>query len=261
MAYTSGPHSLFYGLSLPQPGSARLQRGSNAPRTLVPMAARWRSAWTNLQDVGDEGEVWFGESSVSKMRSWAHGHLPPSPSLPSSSSSSPPSPSTSTSPAAPLRILECGSGNGTLLLSFLTSPEDTPPQSYHLTGIDYSAQASVLAKGVETARRATLAEERESGELEEVLNDCEVVWKEGDLLRDDVGEEWDLVLDKGTFDALCLSSEPVQEDEEKRTPSLVYPERVARLVKDGGFFLITSCNFTEEEIKRRWTREGLGEWH
>jgi hypothetical protein len=80
-----------------------------------------------------------------------------------------------------------------------------------------------------------------------------------DLLRKDFGgEQWDLVMDKGTFDALALSQEEVTESG-GRLPSVVYPERVSRLVKKGGFFLITSCNFTEEEVKRRWTKDGLGE--
>jgi len=180
------------------------------------------------------------------MRQWAHKHLPRS--------------------EDSIRILECGSGNGTLLLSFLTSPSspstssaESTPQRFELTGIDYSAKASLLAAGVEAARRETLEEDAEDND--EVINDVPAVsWREGDLLRDHMnGEEWDLVLDKGTFDALCLSDEAVQEDEEGRLPSMVYPERIARLVKEGGFFLITSCNFTEEEIKRRWTREGLGE--
>ncbi|WVQ80954.1 hypothetical protein IAT38_003061 [Cryptococcus sp. DSM 104549] len=195
-----------------------------------------------FDDVGDEGEIWFGESSVTKMRQWATKHLPLSP-----------APATS-----PLRILECGSGNGTLLLSFLSSPESVGPQAYDLTGIDYCDSAAVLASGVEAAKRAELAELEEYDDAEVVLNECTTSWRVGDLLRDEFGEQWDLVLDKGTFDALCLSDEPVEEDREKRLPSAVYPERVAGLVKDGGFFLITSCNFTEEEIKRRYTREGLG---
>jgi hypothetical protein len=44
-----------------------------------------------------------------------------------------------------------------------------------------------------------------------------VSWRTGDLLRDDFeGEVWDLVLDKGTFDALCLSSDPVEEGRESK---------------------------------------------
>ncbi|WWD22544.1 hypothetical protein CI109_107037 [Kwoniella shandongensis] len=189
-----------------------------------------------FDDVGDEGEVWFGETAVSKMRKWAQKHLPRS--------------------STPLRVLECGSGNGTLLLSFLTSPAEDSPQPFHLTGIDYCDSAAVLAQSIEKTRRETLEEELD--EDEEVLNPCEVEWRVEDLLRKDFGseEKWDLVMDKGTFDALCLSNENV--DDTGRLPSQVYPERMAKLVKEGGWFLITSCNFTEEEIKKRYMKEGLG---
>jgi SAM-dependent methyltransferase len=182
------------------------------------------------------------------MRKWAHDNLP----------------------RGPLRILECGSGNGTLLLSFLTSPS-SEAQKFSLTGIDYSPLAADLAAGVEKTRREQISngdypDDSDSDHSEDeaesrgvVVNSVPPVeWRCEDLLRDEIAEKWDLVLDKGTFDALCLSDEPVQEAE-GRPPSLVYPERIARLVQKGGFFLITSCNFTEEEVKRRWTRAGLGE--
>jgi SAM-dependent methyltransferase len=183
----------------------------------------------------------FGESSVTNMRNWAQRNLP----LPSTK---------------PIRILECGSGNGTLLLSFLTSPSTSQPQAYHLTGIDYSPLSATLSRSIEQSRRQALAEEEDGDDEDDILNPVEVDWRTGDLLQDNFAERWDLVLDKGTYDALCLSDEVVTGDEEGRLPSLVYPERVAKLVEKGGWFLITSCNFTEEEIKRRFTREGLGEW-
>lgn len=101
----------------------------------------------------------------------------------------------------------------------------------------------------------------------------------------DIDEPWDLVLDKGTFDALALSQETipipkVKEDGseviEQRLPSAVYPEKVAQLVRKGGYFLITcqyhgatgagtvnhnlflACNFTEQEIKNRFGKPELG---
>ena len=207
-----------------------------------------------FRDTGDEGEIWyvclvsrdlawtmadsrFGEQAMKKMRIWAHQNLPP------------------TSPNSErTRIMECGTGNGTLLLSFLTSPSSTDEQRYHLTGTDYSAGSITLAKEVEESQRQALAEGDYDND-EETVNDVTTDWREVDLLRHDFeGEEWDLVLDKGTFDALCLSEEMV----DGKLPSQNYPERIAKLVKDGGYFLITSCNFTEEEIKARWAKEELG---
>jgi SAM-dependent methyltransferase len=150
--------------------------------------------------------------------------------------------------------MECGTGNGTLLLSFLTSPSSSEPQRYHLTGTDYSAGSITLAKEVEESQRQALADGDYDDE-EEVINDVSTDWREVDLLRHDfLGEEWDLVLDKGTFDALCLSKEEV----DGKLPSHLYPEKVAKVVKEGGFFLITSCNFTETEIKARWGKKELG---
>jgi SAM-dependent methyltransferase len=154
--------------------------------------------------------------------------------------------------------MECGSGNGTLLLSFLTWPGPTP-QPFHLTGLDYSAGAVQLGASVEAARRAAIEEEDEDVlDEDDVANPATCEWRVADLLRDEIGETWDLVMDKGTFDALALSQEAVEE-KGGRLPSRVYPEQVAKLVKPGGFFLITSCNFTEEEVKRRFAVPGLGE--
>lgn len=186
--------------------------------------------------------------------------------------------------------MECGAGNGTLLLSFLTSPASIGPQAFDLTGIDYSEGSTRLSAMIELQRRSTLEEDIEEWESDEedgesgseedgeegrdgreggkrvqyeyttgrqVINPTTCDWRTADLLRDEIGEQWDLVLDKGTFDALCLSQEVVEE-KGARLPSVVYPEQVAKLVKDGGYFLITSCNFTEDEIRRRWTYKGLG---
>ncbi|KAL1849120.1 hypothetical protein VTK73DRAFT_9966 [Phialemonium thermophilum] len=64
---------------------------------------------------------------------------------------------------------------------------------------------------------------------------------------------WDVVLDKGTFDAVSLSDE--------RDPSTGcrvfegYGARVLSLLRRGGVFLVTSCNWTEEEL-RAWFEAG-----
>ena len=75
-------------------------------------------------------------------------------------------------------------------------------------------------------------------------------------------QEWwlkdgfDLVLDKGTFDAISLSgavvnastsrlSQPRRASERIHT---LYPSRALRLVKPGGFLVVTSCNWTQQEL-------------
>lgn len=74
------------------------------------------------------------------------------------------------------------------------------------------------------------------------------VW---DIMGDEnhwLGELFDVVLDKGTFDAVCLNAEA---DVDGRRTCERYRDKVEKLVKPGGRFLITSCNWTEKE---------LGEW-
>ncbi len=136
-------------------------------------------------------------------------------------------------------------GNGTLLLSLLYPGKGKQPYDpAKLCGIDYSEASVELAKGVERARRehgSPSDGDSSDGEEEEVpmqaIGEGPVDWRVADLLRHDfAGETWDLVMDKGTYDALALSADPM---EDGRLPSVVYPERVARMVKNGGFFLIT----------------------
>jgi hypothetical protein len=110
------------------------------------------------------------------------------------------------------------------------------------------------------------------------------------LASEEINEPWDLVLDKGTFDALALSQDTIPlrrvtsdgtEEVDQRLPSAVYPGKVAQLVRKGGFFLITcgsrldvivwsrhrtkgtlsvACNFTEQEIKSRFVKPEFGKW-
>ncbi|KAI0127911.1 hypothetical protein BJ170DRAFT_581162 [Xylariales sp. AK1849] len=67
------------------------------------------------------------------------------------------------------------------------------------------------------------------------------------LLAGEQDAGWDVVLDKGTFDAISLSSAT---DSQGRRVNEGYRDTVLQLVREGGLFLITSCNWTEEELEK-----------
>jgi SAM-dependent methyltransferase len=177
----------------------------------------------NFEEHGDEGEIWFGEESVEKMVHWALQHVPPH-----------------TSPC----ILEVGSGNGTLLFALFESgyAADT------MLGIDYSQDAVQLAQSIASTR----------GAAQITFDVCDFLKTDPPLLstidRTSSNGGWDLILDKGTYDAISLG----EKDENGRSPAARYPEHVARLLQTGGQFLITSCNFTEDELKAHFATPSTG---
>lgn len=167
---------------------------------------------TNYEDHGDEGEIWFGGETLKKKIEWVLDNFPPNSLSPSFS------------------VLEIGSGNGTLLFGLLEA--GYPANS--LAGIDYSSPATRLAQSI--------AKNKGNGAQNILFTTLDFLTKE---LTEDVRESWDLLLDKGTFDAIALG----EKDRNGLSPAVKYPERVVRLLKPGGIFLITSCNFTEYELK------------
>ncbi|KAJ3270482.1 hypothetical protein HDV01_007789 [Terramyces sp. JEL0728] len=118
-------------------------------------------------------------------------------------------------------ILDLGTGNGHLLFE-LHSMGFT-----NLLGVDYAPNSIELCQ--------TIANEKE----------MEIEFRVMDILEP-VDLEFDLLLDKGTFDAISLSA--IKE----KKPTEQYVECVSRLVKKDGLFLITSCNWTTEELKIRF---------
>lgn len=144
--------------------------------------------------------------TVEKMVEWTAEHVPAS---------------------KPPYILDIGTGNGVMLFSLVEAGYDPA----RMLGIDYSEDSVRLAKLVATAR------EREA-----------VTFAQGDFLKDDppklpgMVDGWDLLLDKGTYDAIGLASK----DAEGAKPKDAYPSRVARLLKPGGLFLITCTSLSKD---------------
>jgi len=175
----------------------------------------------NFEEFGDEGEVWFGEDSVEKMVDWCLSNVPPS-SRPN--------------------CLDIGTGNGSLLFALVEA-------GYYpstLQGIDYSPNSIALARVIASKRDPNLSISFQT------FNFIENSYPPP---HPDLGEGslWDLLLDKGTYDAIALADQTLEGE-----PLKLYPARVSKALKKGGFILITSCNFTEDELKQAFASSELG---
>lgn len=114
-----------------------------------------------------------------------------------------------------------------------------------MVGVDYSPQSIALANQIRAAKPAS-----------------DISFVEFNLLSSDASEiltgpqasGFDVVLDKGTFDAISLSSEL---DAQGRRLNEGYKERLLRLMRPGGCFVITSCNWTEAELRDWFGGGGL----
>lgn len=189
-------------------------------------------------DIGDEGEVWFGEDSVERMIRYLVDMLQEK------------------SDEEAKYILDVGTGNGHLLFALMDAQLDeaenmTPDIIFpaRLCGIDYSAASIELSKAI--------GSKRGHGCEQILFLECDLRnMPEVDELaaRPSHGKGWDIVCDKGTYDAIALSSQLVH----GKLPADLYVEAVHRLTrKDGGIFFITSCNFTQEELATKFQPAGF----
>lgn len=107
----------------------------------------------------------------------------------------------------------------------------------HMLGVDYSP------KSIEFAHR--LASSKPSCSNIEFAHFDILSSPPSSILTPPNEDGFDVVLDKGTFDAISLSEET---DGQGRRVCEHYKERVLPLVRAGGVLLVTSCNWTEGEL-------------
>lgn len=149
-------------------------------------------------------------------------------------------------------ILDLGCGNGSSLFELKLEGA----YQGKMVGADYSQQSIDLARRLWTKHIEQHTEEDETPTLQA----GDITFEKFDLLRDKPSEQawwpergFDLVTDKGTFDAISLSSETINQDGKDVRICEVYPSKAAQMVKPGGYLLITSVNWTEEEVVRWFT--------
>ncbi|XP_077094338.1 EEF1A lysine methyltransferase 2 [Siphateles boraxobius] len=150
------------------------------------------------KDIGDVGEIWFGEESVDRVIRWIEAqHV-----------------------SENAAILDIGTGNGMLLVELAKHGFS------NLTGIDYSTAAVELTINIleeEGLRNVKI-------QVEDFLNPSTEL------------KGFDVCIDKGTFDAISLSPEDREESKKQYVTSL------RTVMQPGGFFIITSCNWTKEQL-------------
>lgn len=103
-----------------------------------------------------------------------------------------------------------------------------------IVGVDYSLP------GVELARKVVQKHEetQENAKIEMFdMTDLEALYT-----RITAGEtiKYDVLFDKGTFDAICLNAD--------KTMRARYVATVVALMRETSYFVITSCNWTQEEL-------------
>lgn len=113
-----------------------------------------------------------------------------------------------------------------------------------MLGVDYSQKSVEFAKRI-ASDKGLDEEEKKGRQVEFRWWDIMNQTPDGVVLDTENKHGWDVVLDKGTFDAISLSEE---KDANERRICEGYKEKVVPLIKEGGMLLITSCNWTEDEL-------------
>lgn len=135
-------------------------------------------------------------------------------------------------------VIDLGTGNGHLLFSLLEKGFNGV-----MVGVDYSKHS------VEFANQIRIQQYKHNKQISFYKQDifCDS-WNPG---------LFDVVIDKGTLDAIALSGTTSANGE---TVVDMYYKVVEKIIKEDGIFMITSCNFTEEELIKMIKKGKLKVW-
>ncbi|KAK9475974.1 methyltransferase domain-containing protein [Lipomyces japonicus] len=145
-------------------------------------------------------------------------------------------------------VIDLGTGNGHLVFRVRSEVGFRA----RLKGVDY------VQSSVDFARQI-LNKKIIDGDVEDP--DSNIEFEQLDFLNlpeNSENQGWDLVLDKGTLDAIALNIELIRNG---KSGVQLYPEAIRdKIVKLGGIVFITSCNFTEDELRKIMDIDGFEVW-
>ncbi|XP_049884369.1 EEF1A lysine methyltransferase 2 [Pectinophora gossypiella] len=125
-------------------------------------------------------------------------------------------------------VVDLGCGNG------YTLTELAREGFTNLLGIDYCDEAITLAEKIAKTEFPFIK------------------YKKFDITQDsssDLGQKFGLIHDKGTYDAISLNPENPKEQRQR------YIEQVDCMLQGNGIFIITSCNWTEDELAKHFSEK------
>ncbi|KAL9427720.1 hypothetical protein AB3S75_029826 [Citrus x aurantiifolia] len=193
--------------------------------SMLGLQSYWDSAYAdelaNFREHGHAGEVWFGADVMDVVASWtkslcisiSQGHM-----LNHVEDLKSEPVEENDKYLSSWSVLDIGTGNGLLL-------QELSKQGFSdLTGVDYSEDAINLAQSLAN---------RDGFSCIKFLVD--------DVLDTKLERQFQLVMDKGTLDAIGLHPDgPLKR--------IMYWDSVSKLVAPGGLLVITSCNSTKDEL-------------
>jgi SAM-dependent methyltransferase len=186
----------------------------------------------NFHDNGDEGDVWFGEPLTRKIVNRILQEISDNKTTSESNSD--------------IRILDVGCGNAFLLCTLAEKAAQQLPDStsnrLKLFGIDYSANAIELSKNVVSSKQQ-----------EHLIHLQQCDFLDTTQVREFSQEQaFDFIVDKGTYDAICLLSNNTDDLVKQR-----YKQSVSAISKTGTIFILASCNHTEDELLSLFNEDGI----